>query len=98
MATIDLKGSKLEMAITHDCIEMLRCGYKPKQILKAWRKSCASDTFFNVGLDIVKDVLMLRIPSGPVWNINHDVLKMLQQIYCVAPCNYPFPISSHHGY
>ena len=77
---------------------MLRSGYMPAQILKAWHKAQASDVYYNVALEIVRDTLKKMKSVGNVWHLNKDAMHVLHRFYQCDLSLYPFPFANHGGY
>ena len=73
-----------------DCSECILLGYKPKTILRAYRKSAAHDRFFAVSfrtaLQMVKGAKYINFQ----WRIPKTTMQVLESLYGVDMTLYPF--------
>ena len=73
-----------------DCSECILLGYKPKTILKAYRKSVAHDRFFAVSLNTVQQIVKGAKYFDMQWRMPATTIKILESLYDIDMTLYPF--------
>ena len=77
-----------------DILELLRLGYHPKYIFRAYNKAIAHDRYYALALDTVKIALTNAVHSELPWKMPQDGLDVLFSMYDVQICVYPLPTVS----
>ena len=76
-------------ACSLDFCELLRLGYFPRDVRRAWIASRGHDPFFALGLKVLVAVESMRItPSAPT-GLDPHVALGLEGVYCIPPMREP---------